>query len=601
MPALRPGQSVVGDTAENWTNINPILQKGIIGVEHDTGKGKIGDGVSHWADLVYVIQEYVPSAAKQTTGDMDIYVDKAATGANDGTSWTDAFTTIQAALDSIPYSVRDNVYVYIRRGDYRSEGTLYLNVLANNGWIEIYGEDNHSNVIWSPGANTTAGRVYTDDTSMFEIGDIISGAHWDGYNITEGFTSTITDIVDDEYLVIGYTGAIVDGDWSVWAPPVKVAGLAFDGVYGALYQVCVDNNTVSDRFYIFNTPYFEMYYCISDAYTVITGKEEYLCLCSYSSYLIIGTSDMGLDSVITTGNVYFSGGLGWATGLNSTTAQCRVECGQYMDISDSTISSLRVFHESAVTIEDCTITSSTIEEPYHIHHPVTYPSAGLLLYKKDSDSTIAGHATIEVDMYGNINIPHGREYKVDGANHRHEQLWDDTTDNILVNVDHCYNRALLTLYDEYLTMYPCVTFNVDIDEDSDYASINLVTGASGKIFINEDSIDSLYLAIDGTADNSLLLNGATAASFATAGHNHDAVYLALDATADNSLALGGTNSSGWSLATHNHNSTYPTIETGTAAPSSTPSKVGDMYVDTSNKKLYFAVGTSSSSDWEIAN
>lgn len=44
-----------------------------------------------------------------------------------------------------------------------------------------------------------------------------------------------------------------------------------------------------------------------------------------------------------------------------------------------------------------------------------------------------------------------------------------------------------------------------------------------------------------------------------------------------------------------------TIESGTSAPSSTPNKIGDIYIDTSNKKLYFAVGTSSSGDWEIAN
>jgi hypothetical protein len=46
---------------------------------------------------------------------------------------------------------------------------------------------------------------------------------------------------------------------------------------------------------------------------------------------------------------------------------------------------------------------------------------------------------------------------------------------------------------------------------------------------------------------------------------------------------------------------FPIISTGTAAPSSTPAKVGDIYVDTTNKKLYFAAGNSSSADWIIAN
>lgn len=49
------------------------------------------------------------------------------------------------------------------------------------------------------------------------------------------------------------------------------------------------------------------------------------------------------------------------------------------------------------------------------------------------------------------------------------------------------------------------------------------------------------------------------------------------------------------------NAGTPTISSGTSAPSSTPTKVGDIYVDTTNLKLYFATGTSSSSDWTIAN
>ena len=47
--------------------------------------------------------------------------------------------------------------------------------------------------------------------------------------------------------------------------------------------------------------------------------------------------------------------------------------------------------------------------------------------------------------------------------------------------------------------------------------------------------------------------------------------------------------------------TKPTISSGTSAPASTPGKVGDIFVDTSAKKLYFAAGTSSSADWIIAN
>lgn len=41
--------------------------------------------------------------------------------------------------------------------------------------------------------------------------------------------------------------------------------------------------------------------------------------------------------------------------------------------------------------------------------------------------------------------------------------------------------------------------------------------------------------------------------------------------------------------------------TGTAAPVTTPVRVGQQFIDTTNKKIYVATGTSSSSDWTILN
>lgn len=38
--------------------------------------------------------------------------------------------------------------------------------------------------------------------------------------------------------------------------------------------------------------------------------------------------------------------------------------------------------------------------------------------------------------------------------------------------------------------------------------------------------------------------------------------------------------------------------TGAGAPSSAPSNIGDIYVDTTSNKFYIAMGTSSSSDWK---
>lgn len=42
-----------GDSAANWASANPILLEREVGWEDDTRKSKLGDGVTHWNDLLY--------------------------------------------------------------------------------------------------------------------------------------------------------------------------------------------------------------------------------------------------------------------------------------------------------------------------------------------------------------------------------------------------------------------------------------------------------------------------------------------------------------------------------------------------------------------
>lgn len=42
------------DTAARWTSINPVLQQGEFGLETDTKKAKMGDGVKKWSELAYI-------------------------------------------------------------------------------------------------------------------------------------------------------------------------------------------------------------------------------------------------------------------------------------------------------------------------------------------------------------------------------------------------------------------------------------------------------------------------------------------------------------------------------------------------------------------
>lgn len=65
---------------------------------------------------------------------------------------------------------------------------------------------------------------------------------------------------------------------------------------------------------------------------------------------------------------------------------------------------------------------------------------------------------------------------------------------------------------------------------------------------------------------------------------------------DTAYGWGNHASGGYAAA-----STTPAISSGAGAPASTPSKVGDIYIDTTNDDAYIAVGTASSGDWEKSN
>lgn len=64
-------------------------------------------------------------------------------------------------------------------------------------------------------------------------------------------------------------------------------------------------------------------------------------------------------------------------------------------------------------------------------------------------------------------------------------------------------------------------------------------------------------------------------------------------------AMGTSSSASW--IKQSKFSETAVVATGTSAPSTTPTKVGDLYIDTQNVKFYRANGTSSSSDWKLTN
>ena len=66
---------------------------------------------------------------------------------------------------------------------------------------------------------------------------------------------------------------------------------------------------------------------------------------------------------------------------------------------------------------------------------------------------------------------------------------------------------------------------------------------------------------------------------------------------DTKAALDDFTSSDWNDMVTDQE-TRAVSSSGAGAPSSTPANLGDIYIDTTNLKIYIATGTSSSSDWK---
>lgn len=49
------------DTKQNWELKNPVLLKGEIGIEIDTGNLKVGDGVTKWLELISINTQNIPN------------------------------------------------------------------------------------------------------------------------------------------------------------------------------------------------------------------------------------------------------------------------------------------------------------------------------------------------------------------------------------------------------------------------------------------------------------------------------------------------------------------------------------------------------------
>lgn len=167
------------------------------------------------------------------------------------------------------------------------------------------------------------------------------------------------------------------------------------------------------------------------------------------------------------------------------------------------------------------------------------------------------------------------------------------------------NKALrmpsTNVADQLFLDVPNITFRNSASSLSTYATLTptqfqspsfRATGNSGLAFLFDGS--PAIRASSTTAATTLFMDVPRiefrdiSAGYATVGKNTNGAWQF------NSLQVG-------SGAIFTDSNAIPAITTGTAAPATTPARVGLIYLDTTNKKMYISMGTTSSTDWVIQN
>ncbi len=140
--------------------------------------------------------------AYENIGATRLYVKANATGANNGTSWNDAYTDLQSALNTTCFAA--NAEIWVAQGTYKptngTDRTLYFNVPNN---VKLYG-----------GFVGTETAINQRPAATYQgIGGVVEGSN--GLTILSGDIGTANDSTDNSYHVIVVANAtaavVIDG------------------------------------------------------------------------------------------------------------------------------------------------------------------------------------------------------------------------------------------------------------------------------------------------------------------------------------------------------------------------------------------------------
>jgi predicted outer membrane repeat protein len=125
-------------------------------------------GIGLVAGLLLALEGVAPQQSARAAGDI-VYVDIEATGANNGTSWTDAFTNLQEALDSVSYGdeiwVAEGVYTPTDTAGRNASFHLKSGVAMYGGFDPTDGDDTFRERNWEDNVTVLSGDLDGNDAT----------------------------------------------------------------------------------------------------------------------------------------------------------------------------------------------------------------------------------------------------------------------------------------------------------------------------------------------------------------------------------------------------------------------------------------------------
>lgn len=197
------------DTAANWTSVNPVLLEGEVGIETDTLKQKVGDGVTAWNSLSYMESSEIFVAEYGTT------------------TYQEVLTAYNAGKVIFCYDDNNNTYAPIT--NYTGIDFYFSTGLINNISASYTLDDND---IWDSGVTTV-----NNPTITFTQGGTTKGT------ITLNQSSNQTIVLDAG----GTVDQTFDGTSQNAQSGVAIAGAGFLTSIPSSYlqNVATDTNALS--------------------------------------------------------------------------------------------------------------------------------------------------------------------------------------------------------------------------------------------------------------------------------------------------------------------------------------------------------------------